>query len=76
MMDWSESSSFSISWTAACARCVHQEIKENLETANESRRSNAQWRLRRSCLTANSSLGFSLKNLVVVRRTVDIGPLL
>jgi hypothetical protein len=29
MMDWRESSIFSISWKAACARCVHRAIKEN-----------------------------------------------
>src|SRR5216683_377569 len=33
-MDWNENSSFSNSWKAACARCVHREIKENLNTAN------------------------------------------
>jgi hypothetical protein len=36
MMDWSESSSFSISYEAACARCVHREINENLATTNVS----------------------------------------
>jgi hypothetical protein len=28
MMDWNESSNFSIGWEATCARCVHREIKE------------------------------------------------
>ena len=37
MMDWNESLSLSITQRAACARCVHREIKENLETANVSR---------------------------------------
>ena len=32
MMDWSESSSFSMCWRAACARCVHEEVKEKLAT--------------------------------------------
>src|SRR5689334_20860847 len=37
MMDWSESSSFSIVWKAACARRVHREIKENPETTSVNR---------------------------------------
>jgi hypothetical protein len=37
MMDWTESSGFSNSWRAACARCVHREIKENPTTTNVSR---------------------------------------
>jgi hypothetical protein len=37
MMDWSESSIFSVGLKAACARRVHREIKKNLITANVSR---------------------------------------
>jgi hypothetical protein len=38
MMDWSENSISSTSYKVACARCVHREIKKNLETTNESNR--------------------------------------
>jgi hypothetical protein len=38
MMDWNESFGFSIAWMAVCARRVHREVKQNLETPNESRR--------------------------------------
>jgi hypothetical protein len=37
MMDWSESLILSIGWKAACARCVHREIKENLARTNRSK---------------------------------------
>ena len=36
MMDWNESSDFSIDWQAACARCVYRAIKENPATTNVS----------------------------------------
>jgi hypothetical protein len=39
VMDWSESSSFSVSWKATCARRVHREIQENPSTGNLSSRS-------------------------------------
>ena len=37
MMDWTESSSFSIGYKAVCARRVHREIENNLVTANVSK---------------------------------------
>jgi hypothetical protein len=37
MMDWSESSGFSIGWKTVSARRVHRETKKNLAAANVSK---------------------------------------
>ena len=64
MMDWSESSGFSVGWKMPCARRVHREIKKNLTRASRF----LQQLLTRRFATLYPNMGFyPLRRLLIDR---------